>query len=73
MEYASLRSMLGQFQFTSDMAKTKLSKLSGGEKKRLCISMALVNNPKILLLDEPFAALDLMTIDMIKKITTIKK
>ena len=48
----------------------KGSQLSGGEKKRLCISMALVNNPKILLLDEPFAALDLMTIDMIKKIIT---
>ena len=42
--------------------------LSGGEKKRLCISMALVSNPQILLMDEPFAALDLITIDMIKKI-----
>jgi lipopolysaccharide export system ATP-binding protein len=48
----------------------KGSQLSGGEKKRLCISMALVNNPKILLLDEPYAALDLKTIDMIKKIIT---
>ena len=46
----------------------KAINLSGGEKKRLCISMALVNNPQILLMDEPFAALDLITIDMIKKI-----
>ena len=46
----------------------KAINLSGGEKKRLCISMALVSNPLILLMDEPFAALDLITIDMIKKI-----
>ena len=46
----------------------KAINLSGGEKKRLCISMALVSSPQILLMDEPFAALDLITIDMIKKI-----
>lgn len=46
----------------------KAINLSGGEKKRLCISMALVSNPQILLMDEPFAALDLITVDMIKKI-----
>ena len=46
----------------------KAINLSGGEKKRLCISMALVSNPQILLMDEPFAALDLITIDMIKQI-----
>ena len=46
----------------------KARNLSGGEKKRLCIAMALVGNPQILLMDEPFAALDLITIDVIKKI-----
>ena len=46
----------------------KAINLSGGEKKRLSISMSLVSNPQILLMDEPFAALDLITIDMIKKI-----
>ena len=52
----------------------KAINLSGGEKKRLCISMALVSNPQILLMDEPFAALDLITIDMIKKIiVSLKK
>ena len=32
-----------------------------GQKKRVCIAMALISNPKIILMDEPFQGLDLMT------------
>ena len=40
--------------------KTKVSKMSGGMKKRLSIGCAVAHNPKILLLDEPGAALDII-------------
>ncbi len=42
--------------------------LSGGQKKKLVIGMALLGDPKLLLLDECFAALDVMTIKMLQQI-----
>ncbi len=48
--------MLGINEFID----TTVSKMSGGMKKRLAIGCAVCNNPQILLLDEPSAALDLV-------------
>ena len=42
--------------------------LSGGQKKKLVIAMALMGNPKVLLLDECFAALDVLTIKMLQEL-----
>lgn len=43
----------------TEFINTPVSKMSGGMKKRLSIACALINNPDILLMDEPFASLDL--------------
>ena len=43
------------------------SLLSGGEVKRLCLARLLINRPKVLLLDEPLAALDPLVVQDIQK------
>ncbi len=64
---ARLEELLHEFGI-EHVRKTKGISLSGGEKRRTEIARALAANPKFILLDEPFAGIDPIAVEDIKKI-----
>ena len=62
-----INSLISKFEL-DPIREIKADFLSGGQKKKLVIALALISDPKILLLDEPFAALDVMTIKTLQEI-----
>jgi lipopolysaccharide export system ATP-binding protein len=59
--------LISKFEL-NNLRDIKAKFLSGGQKKKLVIALSLLSDPKILLLDECFAALDVMTIKMLQEI-----
>ena len=64
---ARLKSLLEELDLTA-LAKSKAYTLSGGEKRRLEITRALVTSPRMLLLDEPFSGIDPIAVYEVQKI-----
>src|SRR6202020_1479443 len=62
-----LNSLLDELDLAR-LAKSKAYTLSGGEKRRLEITRALVTSPKLLLLDEPFSGIDPIAVYEVQKI-----
>jgi lipopolysaccharide export system ATP-binding protein len=57
--------LMSEFSITH-LRNVKALALSGGERRRTEIARCLINNPKVLLLDEPFSGVDLLSIQDIK-------
>jgi lipopolysaccharide export system ATP-binding protein len=62
-----INNLLAKFEL-ENVKEIKSKFLSGGQKRKLVICMALLGDPKILLCDEIFAALDVLTIHMLKNV-----
>ncbi len=62
-----INNLISKFEL-DNLKDIKAKFLSGGQKKKLVIALSLLSEPKVLLLDECFAALDVMTIKMLQEI-----
>ena len=63
----SASQMLEHFMFPPEMQYTYVSKLSGGEKRRLYLLTVLMKNPNFLILDEPTNDMDLLTLTKLEE------
>ena len=59
--------LMSKFEI-ENLKDIKAKNLSGGERRRLTIALSLLSKPKILLLDEPFSALDILSVKMLQEL-----
>ncbi len=63
----SASQFLNMFHFPPKQQQTPVSKLSGGEKRRLYLLTVLIKNPNFLILDEPTNDLDILTLNRLEE------
>ena len=66
-EEDKINELINKFEL-ENLRNIKAKFLSGGQKKKLVIALSLLSDPSVLLLDECFAALDVLTIKMLQEI-----
>ena len=59
--------LLNRFLFPHDMLNNRISKLSGGEKRRLYLLTVLMRQPNLLVMDEPTNDLDIVTLNILEE------
>ena len=67
LEENKINELISKFEL-ENLVNIKAKFLSGGQKKKLVIALSLLSDPGVLLLDECFAALDVLTIKMLQEI-----
>ena len=67
VEENKINELISKFEL-ENLKNIKAKFLSGGQKKKLVIALSLLSDPNVLLLDECFAALDVLTIKMLQEI-----
>ena len=67
LRYDKINYLISKFEL-DNLKDIQAKFLSGGQKKKLVIALSLLSDPKVLLLDECFAALDVLTIKMLQEI-----
>ena len=67
IEETKINELITKFEL-ENLKNIKAKFLSGGQKKKLVIALSLLSDPSVLLLDECFAALDVLTIKMLQEI-----
>jgi ATP-binding cassette subfamily F protein uup len=66
-EHLTASQFLQRFQFAANKQHTFISKLSGGERRRLHLLSVLIKNPNFLILDEPTNDLDILTLNTLEE------
>ena len=66
-KHMSASQLLRYFLFTNEQQQNYVSKLSGGEKRKLYLCTVLMKNPNFLVLDEPTNDLDIITLQILEE------